>query len=590
MRPASRGDGSVDLPLPPPEEEESRTSGVRFTENLPVSRDPRASEMPALPLETEPFNRLDPPTPPGAELGAAVLHEDDATTVDPPSVLPGSAKPITRLPLPAPPVGGTSVRRAPEPSSSRGPAVPEPTRIGRRQQPSMRQPRPLPLPLRKSSSPNADGATAIRDEQSTAVAVDPLAALEGPLIGGRYRLVKRVGEGGMGKVFKVTHAQLGKTFALKIIHDSVAEDEKARESFFREARLASSLSHPNIASVVDFGEDNNYGAFMVMEFLDGDMLSNVLHREKNVGIKQACDIMLQVAEALHYIHSHRIVHCDIKAENILLCEVPGTKRRQKEVKLLDFGLARSTTAQRHTGSLSGTPHYVAPERIRGEPPSPQSDIYGLGILFYELITGAVPWDGNVAQILCGHLEKAPPAPSEKLGEDVDPAVEQLILKALEKRPSDRHKDTAAFIYELRTVMDMLGYGRRHKRRGSRQKIVIERRPDERDELARAMFDHNRLPMAMLNRDGTIVVANAAFAKFVMGVAVDVEGLTVQATPLAAAWGTFERDLNQAVGGEPIRRIIEFDAPENRVRRLLMWLDPAGVDGHACFGIHPLYST
>jgi len=207
------------------------------------------------------------------------------------------------------------------------------------------------------------------------------------------------------------------------------------------------------------------------------------------------------------------------------------------------------------------------------------------ILFFELITGSVPWEGNVASILCGHLEQPPPLLSEKLGAEVDPALEQLIQKALAKRPEDRHKDMAAFIYELRTVMDMLGIGYRHKR-GSRKRILVERQHSERDELARTLFDHNRLPLAMINEGGVIVVANAAFAKFVMGVAVSVEGLPVDSTPLAAAWGTFHNDLERAIGGDSVRRIIEVDA-EDKVRRLLMWLDPAAVEDHACMGVHPL---
>jgi hypothetical protein len=585
--PSRREEAPVDLPLPAPEEE-TRTPGVRFTENLPVSNDPHHTAVPALPLETEPIERMDPgllddhtvvdPTP--------RYHEAKTAVAPPPPPAPGR---LPGLPLPPP-------RDTPKPASGAGagrvthPGTPSArTRssdLRAHDPPSMPPSMPLTVPVPGRASDSAVAALRELNEQHTAVARDPLAPLSGPLIGGRYRMVKRIGEGGMGKVFKVTHAQLGKTFALKIIHAGVAEDDKARESFFREARLASSLSHPNIASIVDFGEDAEYGAFMVMEFLDGEMLSTVLHREKQLGLRLACDIVMQVAEALHYIHGHRIVHCDIKAENILLCELPDSKRTKKIVKLLDFGLARSTAASRHTGSLSGTPHYVAPERIRGEPPTSQSDIYGLGILLYELITGSVPWDGNVAQILCGHLEKQPQSPSTRAGKTLDPAIEQLIFKALKKHTDDRHKDMAAFIYELRTVMDMLGFSRRAKR-GTRQKIVIERHGNERDELARAVFDHNRLPMALINCAGTIVVANAAFAKFVMGVAVDVEGLQVQATPLANAWATMEHDLATACANEPVRRVIEFDMPEGRVRRLLMWLDPGGVEGHACFGIHPL---
>ena len=421
------------------------------------------------------------------------------------------------------------------------------------------------------------------DDQSTAVASDPLAPLKGPLVGDRYRIVERVGQGGMGKVFKVTHAQLGKTFALKIISGNFAEESKARDLFYREARLASALSHPNIASVVDFGEDAHHGAFMVMEFLEGEPLAKALHREGKLALRVACDIMLQVAEAVHYVHGKKIVHCDIKTENILLCEIPGTKRRQRQVKLLDFGLARSTAASRNTNSLSGTPHYVAPERIRGEEPSPASDIYGLGILFYELLTGKVPWDGNVAQILCGHLELAPVPPSELIEGGLDPAVETLILHALAKTTAERHKDMAAFIYELRTVIDMLGYGQRKRGR----KIVIEKAESKRDELARGVFDASRMPMALLNKSGLIVVANVAFAKFVMGVAVDVEGLNVRATPLANAWVTFDNDLAYASRGHSLRRIVEVDVGPEETRRLLIWIDPGLTEEHVIFGVHPI---
>ncbi len=440
-------------------------------------------------------------------------------------------------------------------------------------------PAPTPIPRRKPSV----------NEQATQVSVDPLAALKTPLIGGRYRIIERVGEGGMGKVYKVTHAQLGKTFALKIIHEKMNDDGaevKARELFYREARLASSLSHPHIASVVDFGEDEKLGAFMVMEYLEGEPLSRILRREGKMGIRQACEIMMEVAEALHYIHGNKIVHCDIKTENLLLCEIPGTKRTKKQTKLLDFGLARAMTASRNTGSLAGTPHYVAPERIRGEPATPSSDIYGLGVLFYELLTGKVPWDGTVAQILCGHLELEPTPPSQLIKDGLDPAVEKLILRALAKTPDTRHKDAAAFIYELRTVMDMLGFNRRRKAKSMR-KIVIERPESKRDELARMAFDTCRLPLSIINADGMILVANAAFAKFVMGVAVDVEGLDVKATPLAGAWPTFESDLAGALKGYPMRRIVEVDVGPEDIRRLLLWLDQGSIEGQVAFGVYPL---
>jgi serine/threonine protein kinase len=600
--PRAQRAGGVALPLPAPIEDGSTQVGtrVRLSQELPIAP-PR--DLPVLPAETSPRQPIDdldertavdpprhaapPPIPaaapprPGANAERRTFDDaffDDSEEEEDEDLATGVVRGLGKLPLPAP-------------SESRvGPPPARPTLPGTRR----RVDRHLDLrDAGKSTRPEIDSDHDIVavatppppvDDQSTAVSSDPLAPLKGPLIGERYRVVERVGQGGMGKVFKVTHAQLGKTFALKIISGSFAEESKARDLFYREARLASSLSHPNIASVVDFGEDPHHGAFMVMEFLEGEPLSRVLRREGKMALRVACDVILQVAEALHYIHSKKIVHCDIKTENILLCEIPGTKRRQRQVKLLDFGLARSTSASRNTNSLSGTPHYVAPERIRGEEPSPASDIYGLGILFYELVTGKVPWDGNVAQILCGHLEHEPVPPSQLIEGGLDPAVETLILHALAKSTEERHKDMAAFIYELRTVIDMLGFGQR--KRGGR-KIVIEKSENKRDELARGVFDASRLPMALLHRSGLIVVANVAFAKFVMGVAVDVEGLNVRATPLANAWSTYENDLAYAASGHALRRIVEVDVGPEETRRLLIWIDPGFSEEHVVFGVHPL---
>jgi PAS domain-containing protein len=295
----------------------------------------------------------------------------------------------------------------------------------------------------------------------------------------------------------------------------------------------------------------------------------------------------QVAEALHYIHQNNVVHCDIKTENILICDETDGTRRKLVAKLLDFGLARSLTASRASTSLSGTPHYVAPERIRGEPASPSSDVYGVGILLYELLTGQVPWDGPVQKILSGHLDEVPRSPSSLVEGGLDPALENLVMHALAKRPAERHKDMAAFLYELRTVMDMLGFGRRAKGGGPAKRVVIEQRTEnKRDELARIAFDACRLPLALLTPAGVIVSANPAFAKFVMGVAVEVEGLPVRSTPLANAWSTADADLKRTLSGSPVRRILEIDVSGGEVRRLLLWLDAVSRD-HVVLGVQPL---
>ena len=464
------------------------------------------------------------------------------------------------------------------------PAAPQHPNTLQRQQKST-----VPQKLRAGTPPrSATAGQHLPQMPARSAMVRVTTAEHSSLIGGRYQIVQRIGQGGMGKVYKVTHTHLSRTFALKIISNTVAETDEARELFYREARFASAMTHPCITSVVDFGEDEKVGMFMVMEFVDGEPLNRILFREKQLGVRKACEIVMQVADALHYIHKQNVVHCDIKTENILVTEdkdqVEG-KRKQMTVKLLDFGLARSLTASRASTSLSGTPHYVAPERIRGEPASPASDVYGVGILFYELVTGQVPWDGPVQKILAGHLDEHPKLPS-LLRPDLDPAVETLILHALAKRPAERHKDMAAFIYELRTVMDMLGIGRRANK-GPAKRVVIEQRSENRrDELARIAFDACRLPLALVTPHGVIAAANQAFAKFVMGVSVEVEGLPIRSTPLATAWSTCEQDLARTLSGNPVRRIIEIDVAHGDVRRLLLWLDAVSRD-HIVLGVQPL---
>lgn len=476
----------------------------------------------------------------------------------------------------------------------------ETTRVGRATAPDRP---PGPRKINNQQDRDRDGrarelpgrAPAAREHTPTApprsAMVRVTTAQHSSLIGGRYQIVKRIGQGGMGKVYEVNHIHLSRQFALKIISNQVAETDEARELFYREARFASAMSHPNITSVVDFGEDEKVGMFMVMEFVDGEPLHKILFREKRLSIKKACEIVLQAAEALHYIHKQGVVHCDIKTENILIVEEDLEGKRTKMVaKLLDFGLARPLTGPRASTSLSGTPHYVAPERIRGEPASPASDVYGVGILLYELLTGQVPWDGAVQKILQGHLDEKPRPPSQMIDGGLDPALENLVLHALAKRPAERHKDMAAFIYELKTVMDMLGIGRRGRANaGPPRRVVIEQKAPEsnkRDELARIAFDACRLPLALLSPQGLIVSANPAFAKFVMGVSVEVEGLPVKSTPLAQAWSTAEHDIARTLNGSPIRRIIEIDVSANETRRLLLWLDAVSRD-HVVLGVQPL---
>jgi Protein kinase domain len=574
--PIGRRAAALPLPAPPPEQGDEPRREERGYATLQADVTAELPRLPEAALVDE-INEVSLDERPLA--GSRHLHRAGPT-------LPGEHAPRPRLqttaaagsphglPLPGGPAAATSA------AQSRMQRVPTrlvpaaPRRISSTSLIQSGRAAPLPPSAAASSEMPAAGKAFPR----------PSTVSQTELIAGRYRIVQRVGQGGMGKVYKVTHAHLSRTFALKIISEA-GDTVDTRDLFYREARFASAMSHPNITQVVDFGEDEKVGMFMVMELVEGEPLNKMLFEQKRLSVRMACEIALQVAEALHYIHQNNVVHCDIKTENILVGEDASGKRRKLHIKLLDFGLARSMTASRTTSTLSGTPHYVAPERIRGEPATPASDVYGLGILLYEMLTGRVPWDGAVENILQGHLEQEPVPPSQLIDTGLDPAVEALILRALAKSPAERHKDMAAFIYELRTVIDMLGFSRRT--RGPSRRIVIERTSDSsRDVNARLAFDGCRLPLALLTADGVVLSANPAFARFVMGVTVEIEGMPVRATPLATAWTSSAGDITRTLTGQPVRRIIEIGVGEGEIRRLLLWLDPVSRD-QVVLGVQPL---
>ena len=176
------------------------------------------------------------------------------------------------------------------------------------------------------------------------------------MVDGRYVVEGQLGRGGMGRVLRVRHAALGKVFALKLIKTTIATEPKIRDMFYREARLASAFTHDNICSIVDFGQDDRFGLFMVMELLEGTTVHRKLVNGGKFSPKVACDIMWQVADAVRFIHNRQILHGDIKTENIFLVK---TTTQRRLVKLLDFGLARPDLGR--TDGLDGTPEYLAPE-------------------------------------------------------------------------------------------------------------------------------------------------------------------------------------------------------------------------------------
>ena len=388
-------------------------------------------------------------------------------------------------------------------------------------------------------------------------------------VGGRYALDARLGEGGMGQVWRARHLQLGKQFALKIISAAFADDTAARARFNQEAKLASEISHPNIVSVVDFGEDPRFGAYMVMELVEGEPLFG--DGTLPMSVRRACDVLGQVADALDHIHKRGIVHGDVKAENIMLAVEADGARRRRIVRLLDFGLAR-----RHDEAeelVSGSPHYLAPERASGGQATVSTDLYALGCLGYLLFTGTLPFDGSVVQILMAQIhEPHEPMSKRRGGEPLDPAIEQLIARALEKDPSMRHPSAAAFRYELNTVMHMLDMAPR-KRSGALRAEAT------RDAMLIASFERSRLPQAIVQTDGMITTGNAAFAKLI-GRDDSVDNVALADTPLAA----FVPGLVRAIrgvhdDGKPAERRAHVARPGKAALELVVWLAPLPIAGN-----------
>jgi tRNA A-37 threonylcarbamoyl transferase component Bud32 len=405
---------------------------------------------------------------------------------------------------------------------------------------------------------------------------------------GRYQVEEAIGVGGMGRVFRVLHLRLGKRFALKVMRRSFRGNAALRARFFREAKLASSLAHPNIVSVIDFGEDLRLGGFMVMELLEGESLSHRLRRDGPLNLRAACEILLEVADALHHIHLRGIVHRDVKSENILLCPVPGLDRRKMfQCKLLDFGLAREGDP---TGAASdtveGTPEYMAPESIRGLPPTPATDIYAVGVLAYELLTGRPPFAGPMKEVLRAHVHTPPPPPSSRMKEPLDERAEALIMRALAKDPALRQKDMGALVYELRTLLHMLGHGRQ-RTPGATVKPGAGRPVDRRERMASLAFDQAPFAMASVNVDGTIVVANRAFAGFLVGDrGVDVTAQNIYTSGLLDVCPDISAGIRQVhVEGRPLQRTINLHDKRGDLVRLLVWLMPGAHEtGDVFLGI------
>ncbi len=271
--------------------------------------------------------------------------------------------------------------------------------------------------------------------------------MKGQKINDRYQIIKSIGEGGMANVYLAYDTILDRNVAVKVLRGDLATDEKFVRRFQREALSASSLSHPNIVEVYDVGEDNGQ-YYIVMEYIEGCQLKQLLKKRGRLTLSEVIDIMLQITDGLSVAHDAYIIHRDIKPQNIMILD-------SGLVKITDFGIAMAmnSTQLTQTNSVMGSVHYLPPEQANGKGSTLQSDIYSMGILMYELLTGELPYKGdNAVEIALKHLKEKIPSVRDKYPE-IPQSVENIIIKATAKNPKNRYADARSMNEDLRTCLD-----------------------------------------------------------------------------------------------------------------------------------------
>jgi serine/threonine-protein kinase len=278
---------------------------------------------------------------------------------------------------------------------------------------------------------------------------DPLV---GETLAGKYRVEERLSVGGMGTVYRGTHILMDKKVAIKVLRPSLAADESIVARFSREARAASRISHPHALSVTDFGEDEGGVVFLIMEFLNGRSLKEVIRQEGQLPLARVVEIMRQVCSALDAAHAEGVVHRDLKSDNIMLLNTSGADY----AKVLDFGIAKiqERDGEYDPGLTSpdliiGTPQYMSPEQCsQAEEIDSRSDIYSLGVILYEMLVGHVPFTGDSpTAIMLKHLQEPPPSVLNERA-DLPSGVETVVARALAKRREDRYQHAGELVEDL----------------------------------------------------------------------------------------------------------------------------------------------
>lgn len=315
--------------------------------------------------------------------------------------------------------------------------------------------------MRRRSSRNARVSRAMID-----MATNHTTESDDPLIGrtldDKYRLDERLDEGGMGTVYRGTHLLIDRPVAIKVLNPRFVDDKAAQERFRREARAAGRVRHINAVAVTDFGRTSDGLLYVVMELLEGRSLQDVLAREGALDTARAVAVMLQISAAVASAHEEGVIHKDLKPGNIFVVQ---RAHAPTMIKVLDFGIAKmareagdglETQRLVQTGAMTGTPRYMSPEQCDGAELTPASDVYSLGIILYEMLTGTTPFSGASASSLAEqHSSELPRSPREFVSA-IPPELEELVMHALEKDPLRRAQDAGTFRKELYATAQRLG--------------------------------------------------------------------------------------------------------------------------------------
>jgi serine/threonine-protein kinase len=305
------------------------------------------------------------------------------------------------------------------------------------------------------STEYADDVKFCPNDGQTLRSASPASDLVGQVVADRYHVIKKLGEGGMGQVYLAEHVKMGRRSAIKVMNSSMVHDPDAVARFNREASNASRITHPNVCAIYDFGETPDGLIYLAMEFIEGEPLTDLLERDGALPVRRAVGIFTQVADALQAAHDLGIVHRDLKPDNIMLAQ----KKGGDQVKVVDFGIAKAVGGDESgqkvtkTGLVVGTPEFMSPEQLSGDKLDGRSDLYSLGLVFYQMLAGKLPFEATTVQeTMIKRLTDEPTKLAESRPDLTFPAGLQAVLDtALTRTPADRYQTVAKFADDVASV-------------------------------------------------------------------------------------------------------------------------------------------